>query len=105
MSAAVYVQTNEPENRVLAFRRDADGALGVLGAYPTGGAGDGAPHLTSQGSVVLSDDGRHLLVTMRRATTSVSLRSSMTGSPCSTALRVEARRRRASPSTRGSSTC
>jgi len=63
MSAAVYVQTNEPENRVLAFRRDADGALGVLGAYPTGGAGDGAPHLTSQGSVVLSDDGRHLLVT------------------------------------------
>jgi 6-phosphogluconolactonase len=64
MSAAVYVQTNEPgANRVLAFRRDADGTLTDLGAFPTGGAGDGVPHLTSQGSVVLSGDGRHLLVT------------------------------------------
>jgi 6-phosphogluconolactonase len=63
MSAAVYVQTNEPDNRVLAFRRDADGALVELGDYPTGGAGDATPHLTSQGSVVLAGDGRHLLVT------------------------------------------
>src|SRR5215204_5972724 len=63
MSAAVYVQTNEADNRVLAFRRDADGALAEPGAYPTGGAGDGVAHLTSQGSVVLSDDGRQLLVT------------------------------------------
>jgi len=63
MTAALYVQTNEPENRVLAFRREADGALTQLGAYPTGGAGDATPHLTSQGSVVLSGDGRHLLVT------------------------------------------
>jgi 6-phosphogluconolactonase len=63
MSAAVYVQTNEPDNRVLAFRRDPDGALVELGDYPTGGAGDATPHLTSQGSVVLTGDGRHLLVT------------------------------------------
>jgi 6-phosphogluconolactonase len=63
MSAAVYVQTNEPDaNRVLAFRRGADGQLSELAAYPTGGAGDGVPHLTSQGSVVLTGDGRHLLV-------------------------------------------
>jgi len=72
MSAAVYVQTNEPDNRVLAFRRDRDGELAELGAYPTGGAGDGTPHLTSQGSVVLSRDGRHLLVT-NAATNDVSL--------------------------------
>jgi 6-phosphogluconolactonase len=64
MSAAVYVQTNEPDgNRVIAFRRDADGTLADLESYPTGGAGDGMPHLTCQGSVVLTGDGRHLLVT------------------------------------------
>jgi 6-phosphogluconolactonase (cycloisomerase 2 family) len=59
----VYVQTNEPENRVIAFRREADGSLAQLGAFAAGGAGHGVPHLTSQGSVVLAGDGRHLLVT------------------------------------------
>jgi 6-phosphogluconolactonase len=60
---AVYVQTNEPAaNRVIAFRRAADGTLTELGTYPTGGAGDGVPHLTSQGSLILTGDGRHLLV-------------------------------------------
>ena len=60
----VYVQTNEPErNRVLAFRRAGDGTLTPAGGYETGEAGDGKPHLTSQGSVVLTGDGRYLLVT------------------------------------------
>ena len=60
----VYVQTNEPErNRLLAFRRAGDGTLTPAGAHETGGAGDGKPHLTSQGSVVLTGDGRYLLVT------------------------------------------
>jgi 6-phosphogluconolactonase (cycloisomerase 2 family) len=59
----VYVQTNESErNRVLAFRRAGDGTLTAAGGYETGGAGDGKPHLTSQGSVILSGDGRYLLV-------------------------------------------
>jgi 6-phosphogluconolactonase len=62
MDGAVYVQTNEEENRVVAFARAADGTMRELGRYATGGAGDGRPHLTSQGSVVLSGDGRHLLV-------------------------------------------
>ena len=61
-SGAVYVQTNEPENAVMAYRRGDDGALTRLGSFATGGAGDAKPHLTSQGSVVLSSDGRHLLV-------------------------------------------
>jgi 6-phosphogluconolactonase (cycloisomerase 2 family) len=64
MSEAVYVQTNESErNRVVAFARGGDGALSLIGSFETGGAGDGVPHLTSQGSVVLSQDRRSLLVT------------------------------------------
>jgi 6-phosphogluconolactonase len=60
----VYVQTNEAgTNRVLAFSRAADGTLTQTGDHETGGAGDGVPHLTSQGSVVLSGDGKRLYVT------------------------------------------
>ena len=62
--AAVYAQTNEADaNRLLAFGRRDDGTLEPNGAVETGGRGDGVPHLTSQGSVVLAGDGRHLLVT------------------------------------------
>ena len=60
---AVFVQTNEVENKVVAFRRGPDGALTEVAAYETGGAGSGEPHLPSQGSVVLTADGGHLLVT------------------------------------------
>lgn len=59
---AVFVQSNEPENRVIALARGEDGVLTLVGSFGTGGAGDGRPHLTSQGSVVLTGDGRHLLV-------------------------------------------
>ena len=39
----VFVQTSEAgTNRVLAFRRGADGALEQAGEYPTGGAGLGS---------------------------------------------------------------
>lgn len=60
---AVYVQTNEPQNTVVAFRRGAGGMLDRLGSYTTGGAGDAEPHLPSQGSVTVTSDRRHLLVT------------------------------------------
>jgi 6-phosphogluconolactonase len=64
LGAAVFVQTNEAAaNRVLAFRRGADGQLAEAESYSTGGRGDGRPHLTSQGSVVLTADRKHLLVT------------------------------------------
>ena len=60
----VYVQTNESEgNRMLAFQRDEDGGLSLQEEAATGGRGDGVPHLTSQGSVVLTGDGSQLLVT------------------------------------------
>src|SRR3954469_10714857 len=62
MSAAVYVQTNDAAaNAIIAFRRTDDGSLASLGRYETGGRGTGEPHLPSQNSVVLSDDGGWLL--------------------------------------------
>jgi 6-phosphogluconolactonase len=60
---AVYVQTNAAPNEVIAFRRANDGSLGLIGSVATGGEGDGTPHLQSQGSVTLTGDGQHLLVT------------------------------------------
>jgi 6-phosphogluconolactonase len=62
-SGAVYVQTNDAtNNEIVVYRRAADGALALLGRYATNGRGTGKPHLASQSSVVLSDDGRWLLV-------------------------------------------
>jgi len=60
---AVYVQTNAAPNEVIAFRRATDGSLDRIGSVATGGDGDGSPHLQSQGSVTLTGDERHLLVT------------------------------------------
>jgi len=62
-SGAVYVQTNAAPNEVIAFRRAGDGSLDLMGSVATGGDGDGSPHLPSQGCVMLTRDGRHLLVT------------------------------------------
>src|SRR5215210_232306 len=62
-AGGVYVQTNAAPNEVLAFRRADDGSLDRIGSVATGGEGDGTPHLQSQGSVILTGDGRHLLVT------------------------------------------
>lgn len=58
---AVYTLSNETTgNRVVVFDRAADGSLTAAGAVPTGGLGNGGG-LGSQGSVVVSDDGRWLL--------------------------------------------
>ena len=60
---AVYVQTNDAEkNEVVAYRRESDGSLSNVGSFETGGSGTGKPHLPSQSSIVLSDDGAWLLV-------------------------------------------
>jgi 6-phosphogluconolactonase len=63
MDGAVFVQTNAAHNEVVAFSRAADGTLSPAGAFATGGAGDDNAHLPSQGSVTLTRDRRHLLVT------------------------------------------
>jgi 6-phosphogluconolactonase len=62
-AGAVYVQTNAAPNEVIAFRRADDGSLDRIGNVATGGEGDGTPHLQSQGSVTLTDDGQYLMVT------------------------------------------
>ena len=63
-TAAVYLQTNQAErNMLVAFERAADGTLKQSGEYETAGAGDGVANLASQGSVVLTGEGGHLLVT------------------------------------------
>jgi 6-phosphogluconolactonase len=59
----VYAQTNDAAgNQVIAYSRAEDGSLSQIGSYDTGGHGTGKPHLPSQGSIVLSDDGRRLIV-------------------------------------------
>lgn len=59
---AVYTMTNDPQaNAVLRYDRLADGSLLYRDAYPTGGLGSG-DGLGNQGGVVLSDNGRWLLV-------------------------------------------
>lgn len=59
----IYVQTNDAtNNEVLAFERPDDGRLAPLGRFATGGRGTGMPHLPSQSSIVLGDDGSELLV-------------------------------------------
>jgi 6-phosphogluconolactonase len=63
MDGAVFVQTNAAHNEVVAFARAADGSLTHAGTFATGGAGDDNAHLPSQGSVTLTSDRRHLLVT------------------------------------------
>jgi 6-phosphogluconolactonase (cycloisomerase 2 family) len=64
MNGGVYLQTNDAErNEVAAYMRADDGRLEPLGRFDTGGRGAGLPHLTSQGSVFLTDDSAHLLVT------------------------------------------
>lgn len=63
-TGTVYVQTNERgANQLVMFNRDAQGRLTSAKALATGGAGDGMAHLPSQGSVTLTEDQRHLLVT------------------------------------------
>ncbi|MGE5390329.1 MAG: lactonase family protein [Deltaproteobacteria bacterium] len=63
-TGTVYSMTNaSPINEVIAFRRDTNGKLTFLRAFETGGSGTGqamVDPLSSQGSVILSDNGSFL---------------------------------------------
>ena len=105
-AGAVYVQTNAVPNEVIAFRRSGDGSLDRIGSVATGSDGTASPHLTSQGSVALTRDGRHLLVT-NAASDDLSVFSvAADGSRSSWATAsTRAPLRRASPSAMASWSC
>ena len=52
-NGAVYVQTDELVNQVVAYYRQPDGTLIEAGRFPTGGEGAGGGNI-SQGSVILT---------------------------------------------------
>jgi 6-phosphogluconolactonase (cycloisomerase 2 family) len=61
--AAVFAQTNDARgNELVTFTRDDAGRLVNAGSYPTGGRGNGTPHLPSQGSIAIAAGGRRLLL-------------------------------------------
>lgn len=57
---AVFVESNEASNAILAFRRSKDGALQAAGSFLTGGAGTGTG-LGSQGAIAISENGKWLV--------------------------------------------
>src|SRR5215510_10950907 len=60
---AVFVMTNDAAgNQVVAYKRAANGTLRQSGVYDTHGLGTSHIRLSSQSSVVLTPDGRRLLV-------------------------------------------
>jgi 6-phosphogluconolactonase (cycloisomerase 2 family) len=64
-AGAVYVLTNQTNNSVAVFRRNARGVLTSAGEFPTGGAGDPNPQpntdpLASQGALILGRGNQHL---------------------------------------------
>jgi len=70
---AVFVQTNEAQgNRILAYRRARNGTLGQPRSYSTGGLGTGLIRTSSQGPVVLSEDGDRLF-TVNQASNDISV--------------------------------
>jgi 6-phosphogluconolactonase (cycloisomerase 2 family) len=93
-TGAVFVMTNQTNNEVIAYDRNTDGTLVEVGRFSTGGRGSITPHgtdlpgnpLASQGSLIVSDDGRFLLAVntasnslsvMKIGKTSLSLVSSL----------------------------
>jgi 6-phosphogluconolactonase (cycloisomerase 2 family) len=68
-AGAVYVLTNQPNNKVAAFRRNAKGMLTPAGEFPTGGAGNPTPQppdpatdpLASQGALIMTNGNRFLI--------------------------------------------
>jgi 6-phosphogluconolactonase len=63
VAGAVYTMTNAAEgNEVVVYHRRADGSLLPAGTYATGGLGSPGSLGGNQGGVVLSDNGRWLLV-------------------------------------------
>jgi len=81
-AGAVYVLTNQVENTVAVFNRDASGMLTSAGEFSTGGAGDPVPQgtdpatdpLASQGALIL-DQGHQFLYAVNAGSNQISVLS------------------------------
>jgi 6-phosphogluconolactonase (cycloisomerase 2 family) len=79
-AGAVYVLTNQVDNMVAVFNRDASGMLTPAGQFATGGAGDPVPQgtdpatdpLASQGALIL-DQGHQLLFAVNAGSNQISV--------------------------------
>src|SRR5262245_44505813 len=79
-AGAVYVLTNQVENAVSVFPRDAKGMLTAAGEFPTGGAGDPIPQgtdpatdpLASQGALIIGP-GNRLLFAVNAGSNQISV--------------------------------
>src|SRR6266581_5159314 len=81
-AGAVYVLTNQVDNTVAVFNRDASGMLTSAGEFSTGGAGDPVPQgtdpatdpLASQGALIL-DQGHQFLFAVNAGSNQISVLS------------------------------
>ena len=79
-AGAVYILTNQVENAVAVFNRDAHGELTPAGEFSTGGAGDPVPQgtdpatdpLASQGALIL-DQGNQFLFAVNAGSNQISV--------------------------------
>jgi len=79
-AGAVYVLTNQTQNTVAVFRRNARGVLTPAGEFPTGGAGDPTPQppdpatdpLASQGALIIGR-GNQLLFAVNAGSNEISV--------------------------------
>src|SRR5262245_15087586 len=86
-TGAVFVMTNQLDNEVIAYDRNADGTLVEVGRFSTGGRGNPVPRgtdpatdpLASQGSLICSEDGRFVLAVNAKSNNFSSLRITKTG--------------------------
>src|SRR5581483_1584558 len=61
-TGGVYINTNQTNNEVWAYTRASDGTLTLAGKFSTQGNGSNTSHLESQGSIILSKNGKFLFV-------------------------------------------
>jgi 6-phosphogluconolactonase len=61
-TGTIFVNTNQTNNEVWSYARARDGTLSFVGAFPTQGKGSGSGDLSSQGAIILAQNGKTLFV-------------------------------------------
>ena len=86
-TGAVFVMTNQTDNEVIAYDRNADGSLVEVGRFLTGGRGNVFPDgtdpatnpLASQGSLIVSQDGRFVVAANAKSNNISTMRITKAG--------------------------